>query len=94
MYNAYILDPNRRGYDAHMYDDMISMILDPDTCMYDAFIYVPRSLILMHVCMMHISMILDLYLCICFCICVFACLTPGNIVFGVLLVLRASQNIS
>ena len=34
------------------------MILDPDTCMYDAYIYVPRSLTLMHVCMMHISMIL------------------------------------
>ena len=28
--------------------------------MYDAFIYVPRSLTMMHVCMMHISMILDL----------------------------------
>ena len=38
----------------------LSMILDPDTCMYDAFIYVPRSLTMMHVCMMHISMILDL----------------------------------
>ena len=30
--------------------------------MYDAFIYVPRSLTMMHVCMMHISMILDLIL--------------------------------
>ena len=38
----------------------LSMILDPDACIYDAFIYVPRSLTMMHVCMMHISMILDL----------------------------------
>ena len=38
----------------------LSMILDPDTCMYNAYIYVPRSLTLMHVCMMHISMILAL----------------------------------
>ena len=38
----------------------LSMILDPDTCMYDAFIYVPRSLTMMQMCMMHISMILDL----------------------------------
>ena len=30
------------------------------TCLYDAFINVPRSLTLMHVCMMHISLILDL----------------------------------
>ena len=36
------------------------MIIGPDTCMYDAFINVPRSLTLMHMCMMHISMILDL----------------------------------
>ena len=36
------------------------MILEPDACIYDAFIYVPRSLTMMHVCMMHISMILDL----------------------------------
>ena len=36
------------------------MLLHPDTYMYDAYIYVPRSLTLMHVCMMHISMILDL----------------------------------
>ena len=40
---------------------MWCMILYPDTCMYDAFIYVPRSLTMMHVCMMHISMILDLH---------------------------------
>ena len=37
----------------------LSMILDPDTCMYDAH-YDPPSLTLMHVCMMHLSMILDL----------------------------------
>ena len=37
----------------------LSMMLDPDTCMYDAYIYVPRFLTLMHVCMMHIPMILD-----------------------------------
>ena len=30
----------------------VSMILDPDTCMYDAYIYVPRPLTLMHVCVM------------------------------------------
>ena len=39
-----------------------SSILDPDTCMYDASIYVPRSLTILHVCMMHISMILDPWL--------------------------------
>ena len=38
----------------------LSMILDPDTYMYDAYINVSRSLTLMHVCMMHISMILNL----------------------------------
>ena len=38
----------------------ISIILDPDICMYDAYIYDPQSLTMMHVCMMHISMILDL----------------------------------
>ena len=36
----------------------LSMILDPDTYMYDAYINVSRSLTLMHVCMMHISMIM------------------------------------
>ena len=36
----------------------VSMILDPDTYMYDAYIYVPRSLTLMHVCMMYIFLIL------------------------------------
>ena len=40
------------------------MIIDHDACVYDAHMYVaciydPRSLTLMHVCMMHISMILD-----------------------------------
>ena len=34
-------------------------ILIPDTCMYDAFINFPRSSTLMHVCMMHTSIILD-----------------------------------
>ena len=38
----------------------LSMTLDPDMCMYDAFINVTQSLTLMHVCMMHISMVLDL----------------------------------
>ena len=38
----------------------LSMILEPDACIYDAFIYVPRSLTMMHVCMMHISMTLVL----------------------------------
>ena len=44
-----------------MHKSMFS-ILDPgpDTCMCDAFINVPQSLTLMHVCMMHISMVLDL----------------------------------
>ena len=39
----------------------LSMMLDPDTCMYDAYIYVPRPLTLVHVCMMHIHMFLDHY---------------------------------
>ena len=39
MCDAHSLDPNTRGYDAHVYD--ASMILDPDTCIDDAFIYVP-----------------------------------------------------
>ena len=34
------------------------MILDPDTRMYDAYIYVPQSLTLMYVYMMHIFLIL------------------------------------
>ena len=43
----------------------VSMILNPDTCMYDACIYVPRSLPWsMHLCMMYISMILDPDTCI------------------------------
>ena len=49
-----ILDPDTCDHDAHEF------IHDPDTYVYDAFINVPRSLTLMHVCMMHISMILDL----------------------------------
>ena len=36
----------------------VFMILDPDTCMNDA--YAPRSLFLMHMCKMYISMILAL----------------------------------
>ena len=28
----------------------LSMILHPDTCMYDAYIYVPQSLTLKHAC--------------------------------------------
>ena len=58
MYDAYCLDPNTRGYDTHICMIHLSMILDPDTCMYDAH-YDPPSLTLMHVCMMHLSMILD-----------------------------------
>ena len=66
MMHISILIPDTRDYDAHicmMHLSMmhvfmmhVSMILDPDTCMYDAYIYVPRSLFLMHVYMMHISM--------------------------------------
>ena len=37
----------------------LSMILDPDTCMYDAYIFDLLPLTLMHVCMMHTSIILD-----------------------------------
>ena len=44
------------------------MMLDPDICMYDAYIYVPRSLTPMHVCIMHISMILYLGLEVCICV--------------------------
>jgi len=36
----------------------LSMMLDPDACMNDTYIYVPRSSTLMHVCMMHIFLIL------------------------------------
>ena len=35
------------------------MILDPDTCVYDAYIFDIQPLALMHVCMMHTFMILD-----------------------------------
>ena len=46
--------------------DSRSRIHDPDTCVYDAFINAPRSLTLMHVCMIHISMVLDFdfYVCV------------------------------
>ena len=66
MYDAYILDLDTCGYDAHICMMHLSMTLDPDTCMYDAFINFPRSLTLMHVCMVHISMVLDLdsYICV------------------------------
>ena len=49
-----ILDYDACVHDAHIHDP------GPDTCMCDAYIYVPQSLTMMHVCMMHISMILDL----------------------------------
>ena len=52
-----ILDPDTRMYDAYMIY-LCSSILD--ACVYDAHIYDPRSLTLIYVCMMHISMILDL----------------------------------
>jgi hypothetical protein len=48
--------------------DSRSRIVDPDTCVYDAHIYDPRSLTLIYVCLMHISMILDPWLwsmCVC-----------------------------
>ena len=56
MYDAYSLDPDM----SHICMMHLSMMLDPDTCMYDAYIYVPRSLILIHACMMHKAMILAL----------------------------------
>ena len=38
----------------------LSMMLDPDTCMYDAYIYPDIcDLTMMHICMMHLSMMLD-----------------------------------
>ena len=38
----------------------LSMMLDPDTCMYDAYIYPDtRDLTMMHICMMHLSMMFD-----------------------------------
>ena len=40
--------------DEQMYDSFVS-----DVRTYNAYIYDPRSLTLMHVCMMHIPMILD-----------------------------------
>ena len=53
IYDAYIcssiLDYDACVHDAHIHDP------GPDTCMCDAYIYVPQSLTMMHVCMMHIS---------------------------------------
>ena len=40
MYDAYSLDPDIRDYDAHCMMHL-SMMLDPDTRIDDAFIYVP-----------------------------------------------------
>ena len=56
-------DDTKKGVaNARMADILppLLMTLDPDTCMYDAFINFPQSLPVMHVCMMHISMVLDL----------------------------------
>ena len=39
------------GYDAHICMMHLSMILDPDICMYDAYMNVLRSLTEMHVCL-------------------------------------------
>ena len=36
----------------------LSMILDPDTCMYDAY-SILIHVTMMHICMMHLSMMLD-----------------------------------
>ena len=36
----------------------VSMILDPDTCMYDAY-PILIHVTMMHICMMHLSMMLD-----------------------------------
>ena len=44
-----------------------SLILDSDAYVYDAHIYDSRSLILIHTCMMHLSMFLDPWL---YCMCV------------------------
>ena len=73
-----ILDPDTCDHDAHTYYAFIhdpdtwciyqcSLILDSDACVYDAHIYDPRSLILIHACMMHLSMFLDPWL---YCMCV------------------------
>ena len=56
MHVCMILDPDTCDHDAHTYYEFNH---DPDTYVYDAFINVPQSLTLLHVCMMHISMILD-----------------------------------
>ena len=57
VHDTYSLHPDIRDSDAHCMLHL-SMMLDPDACIYDAFIYVPRSLTLMHVSMMHIFLIL------------------------------------
>ena len=59
MYDAYI--HYACFYDTCIHDVMhVSMILDPDTCMYDAYIYRDTSdLTMMHICVMHLSMMLD-----------------------------------
>ena len=51
-----ILDPDTHGYDAHICMLHLSMI--NDTCMYDAYIYVPQSLTLIYVYQMNIFVIL------------------------------------
>ena len=56
MYDAYILDPDTRGHDAHIYDAWcvhLYMIL------IHACIFGLRSLTLIHVCVMHTSIIRD-----------------------------------
>ena len=59
MHVCMILDPGACMHVRCIYMFLI-LILDYDACVYDAHIYVPRSLTMMHVCMMRISMILDL----------------------------------
>ena len=64
MHTSIILDPDTFVYDACIYD-AANLSFDPDTYIhdvYDAHIYDPRSLILIHACMMHLSM---------FCACVY-----------------------
>ena len=62
MFDAYILYPDTRGHDTHIYDAWRvtrAFIHDLDTCMYDACIFGLRSLTLIHVCVMHTSIIRD-----------------------------------
>ena len=61
IYDAVLFGDQRTDERTDEQGDSRSRIHDPDTCVYDAHIYDPRSLTLMHVCMMHISMILDLH---------------------------------